>query len=334
MPGQMLERTAALLRENFKLFCGIVLVIIGVEIVVGAIMGGSALMMGRSTFAVTAFARALVIIPVGIVGGTIIYIFTQIIQGALFIATDARLMGIPISVGQACSAAAENTGRLVGIAILVALRVLGYLILYWMAAIALFSVFAIAAGGFSRVAGDIAGFSHSHSLGFLALAIVYLLVVLVLYILLLFYLAARYAISIPAALAENLGVTDAIRRSIHLSRDSKGRLYILFLVVACIYIGLAAVTLPVQMMYIHGGVLHPMAPNLAMEAVAMLLALFRIVVSGFVIAIIGIATALCYYDLRVRKEGFGNNPAVPASQPSAPVWPATPTVPAEDFPIF
>jgi hypothetical protein len=332
-PSQMLERTAALLRENFKLFFGIVLVVIGVEIVIGGIMGGSALLFGRSTMAVTQIARALVIIPVSLVGAAIIYIIAQIIQGGLFIATDAKLAGAPMSVGQACSVAAEKTGRLVGIAILIALRVLGYVILFWIAAIALFAIFALAAGGFSRATGSIAGFSHSHSLGFLALAIVYLLVVLVLYVLLLFYLAARYASSIPAALAENLGVTDAIRRSIYLSRDNKGRLYILFLVVACIYIGLAAVTFPVQMMYVRGGLLHPAAPTLATEVVTMLLALFRIVVSGFVVAIVGIATALCYYDLRVRKEGFGNSPAVPVAVPPAPVWPPASNVPAEDFPI-
>jgi len=38
-PSEMFERTAALLRENFKLFFGIALVVLGVEIVVGGVLG-------------------------------------------------------------------------------------------------------------------------------------------------------------------------------------------------------------------------------------------------------------------------------------------------------
>jgi hypothetical protein len=134
-------------------------------------------------------------------------------------------------------------------------------------------------------------------------------------------------------LAENLSVTDAIRRSIHLSSDSRGRLYALFLIVFCIYVGIAAVTLPVQMIFARGAILHPAAPTLAAEAVTAVVAIFRIVASAIVIAIMGIATALCYYDLRVRKEGFGASPAPSAPEAPSPVWPAAPASPIEDFPI-
>ncbi|MHB1745759.1 MAG: hypothetical protein ACYCRE_13460, partial [Acidobacteriaceae bacterium] len=67
---------------------------------------------------------------------------------------------------------------------------------------------------------------------------------------------------------------------------------------------------------------------------ALLLAGFRIVTSAFIVAIMGVATALCYYDLRVRKEGFG----VVATPPVAPVapaeiWPVPPDTPTGDVPI-
>jgi len=65
-----------------------------------------------------------------------------------------------------------------------------------------------------------------------------------------------------------------------------------------------------------------------------LLAAFRIFVSAVIVAVMGIATALCYYDLRVRKEGFGivmPPPAVPIA-PAEP-WPLPPTEPAGDLPI-
>ena len=278
--------------------------------------------------------RALVLFPVSLVGGVLIYIVTQIIQGALFIATDAKLAGAPMSVGQACGAAAEQAGRLVGIALLIALRVVGYVMLMYFVAAVLFGFIALAFGGFAHLGGELQYHpGHLPALGTIALFGLLLLTVFVLYLALVFWLFVRYALAIPAALAENLSVTDAIRRSIHLSSGSRGRLYALILIVACVYIGIAAVTLPVQMMFARGAMLHPAAPTLAFEAVTAILAVFRIVASAIVIAFMGIATALCYYDLRVRKEGFGASPAPSALQAPFPVSPVMPASPIEDFPI-
>lgn len=334
-PSQMFERTFQLLRENFKLFFGIVAVLIGVEFVFGGILGGTGFVLRHSIGSVAPIVRFLVVMPAVLVGVVLLFIFIQIIQGALFIATEAKLAHASITVGGACKLAAEKAGTLIGIAILVALRTIGYLLLFY----AVFGVVALIAammfGGFAHLAGGFSlRLSHMPSLGVGIFVVFFVLVSLGCYLFTLLWLMARYALSIPATLAENLSVTDSIRRSIHLSSGSRGRLYALILGVVAVYLVSAAVTVPVQLMVSHGYNAHLGGTATGLGLLGLLLALFRILVSGFVIALMGVATALCYFDLRVRKEGFGMvTPPPTVAVPMAPAEPLPPTDPAEDFPI-
>ena len=332
-PSQMFERTSRLLRENFKLFFGIVLVLIGVEIIVGGILGGSGLWMSRSMAYGAPMARILVLLPIAFVGAILLFILIQIIQGALFIATQAKLANAPMTVGEACKLAADKAGRLIGISLLVALRVIGYLLLFYIAFAVLAAVVAVMFGGFAHVAGAIPFRpGHMPSLGIAVFVGVLILASVALYCVALFWLVARYALSIPAALAENLSVPASIRRSIHLSSGSRGRLYALFLGIFCLYLVIAAVTLPVQLIVAHGNSMHPGGSAPAIGIVTMLFAVFRILISAVIVAWIGIATTLCYYDLRVRKEGFGIAAAPPLPEPEIATWPVTPDAPSGEFP--
>ena len=333
--GQMFERTFQLLRENFKLFFGIVLVLVGVEIVLGGIMagvlGGSAFLLGLSAVGPASLGRVLFLMPVVFVAGILLFILIQIIQGALFIATRAKLADTRIAVGDACKLAADKAGRLMGISLLIVLRVIGYVLLFVLA----FGILAGVIGAFGGLMHVAAGnpFSRGHlpSAGVIAFVLLFLVAGLFAYLLFWLWLASRYALSIPAALAEDLPVTESIRRSIHLGHGSRGRLYALFLAIVVADLAIAAVTVPFQLILGHGAYGHH---GIAFGAIALLLAGFRIVTSAFIVAIMGIATALCYYDLRVRKEGFGvvvPPPAVP--NPPAEIWPVPPDTPTGDVPI-
>jgi hypothetical protein len=328
-PTQMFERTATLLRENSKLFFGIVAVVIGVEIMVGGVLGGSGIWMRRSAVDAAPMMKALVMAPLMLLGGFLVYIFTQIIQGALFLATQAKLAGSPTSVGEACRLAAEKAGRLVGISVLVALRILGYILLIDFAAGILLFFVALAFGGFSHVAGQIPlHFGRGASLGVGVFAALFLLVLLVIYLCVLFWLVIRYAVAIPAALAENLPVMEAIRRSIQLTRRSKGRLFALFLGIAAVWIVLAAITVPLQLMAARSGLMHSTVGILNLAA-----GIIRILFSWVLVAFAGVATALCYYDLRVRKEGFGVVMIAPTLELPSEPRPSAPDGPIEDLPI-
>jgi membrane-anchored glycerophosphoryl diester phosphodiesterase (GDPDase) len=146
-----------------------------------------------------------------------------------------------------------------------------------------------------------------------------------------FWLVIRYALAIPAALAENLSITEAIRRSIQLSKGSRGRLFALYLVMVAASIVMAAITVPMQLIATHATVIHSAAaPATALIFAA---AAIRILFSWVLIAFMGVATALCYYDLRVRKEGFGAVDPAPVSEIPPTPPPSTPDWPIEGIPV-
>ncbi len=330
--GQMLERTATMLRENFKLFAGIVLVVIGVEIVVGGLLAGTSMWTGHLTAGTAPVMKLLYIVPLAMLGGFVIYVFAQIVQGALFVATQARLACVEMTVGEACRVAADKVGRLIGISILVGLRMMGYAILFY-AALAIPLVMVLFVAGMAQGAGgNPFQIGHLPSAGMGIFLIVFLLVALVLYVYVCLWLVARYAVSIPAALAENLPVTEAIRRSIHLTRKSKGRLYALFLVIALVYFLLAAATLPVQFITVRAVGQHTGMTVATMGMIFIGLSVLKILVSAVVIAFMGVATTLCYFELRVRKEGFGGTPVVVSAPVGIPPLPVS-EPPIEDLPI-
>ncbi len=334
--GQLFERTFALLRENFKLFIGIVLILVGVEIVFGGIMagvfGGSAFVMGRSIVGAASLGRILFLMPVAFVGGILLFILIQIIQGALFIATKAKLTNTPITVGDAGMLAGDKAGRLIGISLLIILRVIGYILLFVIAFGILAGVIGALGGLMHVVTGNTFSRGHLPGLGVIMFLLLLVLTGVIAYLLFWLWLASRYALSIPAALAENLSVTESIRRSIHLSQGNRGRLYALFFAILVADVAIASVTVPFQLVLSHGALDQH---GFAFGAIGILVAGFRILTSAFIVAVMGIATALCYYDLRVRKEGFGLAPPPSPAVPIAPAepWPLPPNEPAGDLPI-
>lgn len=302
---QLYERTFALLREDFKLFFGIVLVVIGVEIVVGVVLGLGGVWT-RHTGAAGPIAKVLFLLPIVLVGGVLIYLFTQIIQGALFFATRSKLTGPPLSVGEACQMAAARLGRIVGISALVALRMFGYMILFYLAMTIMLAIAVASLGGPTHFAAQLQQYAASPApAGVYLLAVLFGLVFLLGYLAFLLWLVARYALSVPACLAEDLTVTNAIRRSIRLSARSRGRIYAVLAGAFCLWIAVTLLTVPVQLLM--GAAMGAHAHHVSHGAafLGLLLAAFRMVVSGILIAFMGVATTLCYYDLRARKEGFG-----------------------------
>ena len=80
-PTQMFERTMTLLRENFKLFFGIVLVAVGVEVVVGTVLGLSEFWMRHSSNGADGMMKMLLLSPLVLLGAALVYIFAQSNQG-------------------------------------------------------------------------------------------------------------------------------------------------------------------------------------------------------------------------------------------------------------
>lgn len=130
------------------------------------------------------------------------------------------------------------------------------------------------------------------------------------------YLMCRVCVSIAAALLEDLGPSDSIRRSFELTRDFAGRAFMIYL----LYFALLGVAAIFQAPF--GVMIGLSAKQPQMLIFWTILAQVGNFVGSILIAPVStISFALFYYDLRVRKEAFdlqmmmqaiGGDPAPPA----------------------
>lgn len=302
---QMFERTFDLLRAHPKLFSGIGLLLFGIELVLRGIVGGSELWIER--FVVGApVLRAMFIVPLGFLAGGLIYIFAQIVKGAVFYATRSNLINNSIKIGEACNLAAAKAWRLVAIAILAALRIFGFALLGYLAAIIPLVIAAVTAGVFTRgiARASVLSLRSGHLAGaaiFLALCFI----LAIAYCIFIIWIVLRYSVAVPAALEENLHANDSIRRSIQLTRGGKGRLIALYVAIFAFYIAVLCLILPIQLTSLHIAQAHVGVLPPAFHWWAALGSVIVIFAGSVVVVFAGIATTLCYFDLRVRKEGFG-----------------------------
>lgn len=135
------------------------------------------------------------------------------------------------------------------------------------------------------------------------------------------YVACRLLACIPAALLEDLGASESLRRSFELTKDFAGRAFTIYFIYFCILYG--AVLLFAMPFAIATGVSAAANPEMA----RLWLILSQVGESiGAILAtpVLTIATAVFYYDLRVRKEAFDLQMLM---NPSAPTPSGTASVP-------
>jgi uncharacterized membrane protein len=112
------------------------------------------------------------------------------------------------------------------------------------------------------------------------------------------WMALRYSLAIPACVIEDLKARQALRRSVELSRGSRGRIFVLGLLIAVIQIGLVAFT---QVFFIVMAIKqHGELPAWAQVA-QQIIGFFT---NSFIGPMYATGFALFYYDQRIRKEGF------------------------------
>jgi len=131
------------------------------------------------------------------------------------------------------------------------------------------------------------------------------------------YLMCRICVATPAALLENMGAADSIRRSFNLTRDFAGRAFMIYLLYFAMVGGIVGVFQFPFMFLI--AVSAKQTQLLILWTVLMQVGNF--IGSVLVAPVSTIGFALFYYDLRVRKEAFdlqmmmqaiGADPAPPA----------------------
>lgn len=112
------------------------------------------------------------------------------------------------------------------------------------------------------------------------------------------FMALRYALALPASVVENLKVRAALKRSVLLSKEARGRILVLWLLVAVIEF---IVSMATQAFFIAYSVRHHYNVPLSLRIAQQIVGFFT---NSFVGPILAIGTTLFYYDQRVRKEGY------------------------------
>jgi hypothetical protein len=114
------------------------------------------------------------------------------------------------------------------------------------------------------------------------------------------YFMCRLIVGIPAALLENLGSRAALERSWQLTKDSAGRAFLVFLLYFALSMAasmLFAAPFQMAILLVKGN------PSLILVFMG-LAQVGAFVANVLVVPVLTIASAILYYDLRVRKEAF------------------------------
>jgi hypothetical protein len=286
--GEILDRTAQLYRTNFVLFAGIYAVTNGIVLVLFLLFEGispayRSMMTGQKYQ--PGVGAAFILLGIAGLLGLLLY---GVSTAAITRAVAWLNLGKPATIRAAYSSILPRLGRYLWLMTLASLIILGIALLAGIALslvmVAVIAAIAIVFAGSAAAAGT-AGFV----VGFLFYVVVLALVA---------FIAARYALGIPACVVEDLKARKALRRSAELSQGSRGRIFLLFLLVGIVQIGLVALTQ--SPFYLYKFRHHLQIPL----GLGILSQIINVATNTLVGPILSAGLTLFYFDQRVRKEGY------------------------------
>jgi hypothetical protein len=318
--GEILDRTAELYRTNFLLFAGISSIYAGILLVLSLVQ------IGAQQAALTMHMNTGLIV-VSVIGIVVLWLVI-FVAGGLAIAANTRAvgwvhLGEPASIGAAYRAILPRTGRYLWLMTITYFLAWFPCVLVYGAYATLILVYVKPKGLFTAHAAPP---DSQMMLVFLAssVAFVFLLLAALIYGII---MSLRYSLAVPACTVENLTARAAIRRSIQLSKGSRGRIFMLGLLALIIQLGLTGIT---QAFFIVVGLKHHGVLPVWMSVTQQFLAFLT---NTFVQPIYATGFTLFYYDQRVRKEGYdiermmhnaGMTPSLPAIESSSSLEEAPP----------
>lgn len=276
--GEILDRTFQLYRARFLMFVGIASFAAAIDVLFRA-LDAAALLAAASRHIASASFGALAGL-MSLVSAGVVLLALALTLAATTRAVTALYLGTKTGIIQAYSEVRRHWFRYV-------LVNLCAFLLAWLPAILIFIVFIAAGITFFRTAG----------LFFLVAMVVALFATAPLGI----WMMLRYSLANTACVFEEIGTRKALRRSVLLSKGSRGRIFValLVVVVAQSILGLVLVSPEMGVLIVRGGQFGHL-PILA--------TVYNLVVGFFsnslCMPLYGIVLTLFYYDARIRKEGF------------------------------
>jgi len=321
--GEILDRTAQLYRSNFLLFAGISSVYAGVILVL------SLLQIGAQELFRTLHMNQYLIWATVI--GILVLWLAIFVCGGLAVAANNRAVGW-VHLGEPATIRASYSNVLSRVGRYLWLMTITYFIV-WLPCVLLYAAYAVLIFFFVRPKGLLtqpAMQRDPHAMLVFGLATVAFGLLLLVAFTYAVIMALRYSLAVPACVVENLPARAAIRRSIELSKGSRGRILLLGLLAFMIQLGLTIVT---QGFFVVLGFKHNGVLSVGLRAMQQIIAFFT---NTFVGPIYATGLTLFYYDQRIRKEGYdiewmmkaaGLTPPAPEIAVESRPEPETPQVP-------
>jgi hypothetical protein len=280
--GELMDRTLVLYRKHFQLFIGIASLGPATYLLFQLLTIGSASLRTGSPNRVGVLPGAAV--GFGFIAGFFIMLAGMAISHAATVKAVAAVhLGREIKIGEAYRSLKGRFWRVMGvffcIALLAGLVVFGAGVTIVILALVIRTMSGADAGQGGQVFAAIIGFGTFLIIGITAIVV-----------------WTRYALAIACCVVEDLGVVKSIRRSAALSKGSRFRIFLIYIVFVILTV-------------IFGAVLGGLAGAAGSLTSNVTVRLILIYLAGFIagaltgpLATIGIA--LVYYDERVRKEAF------------------------------
>jgi Membrane domain of glycerophosphoryl diester phosphodiesterase len=287
--AQVLDRTFYIYRNNFVLLAGI-----------GALLPAMVLIMElafiplgippRASDKLAPQALAMSFLGYFFCYGVIYLLGNALTAGATVFGVSKLHLGERVTIGESYQRVFSRFWRVLGVVVVLALIVFGALIVGELIAIFVF-VFSAGFGALARGGG---GFFSAR----IILALLWAIAIFLTGVFISLFFLSKLSLAVPACILEQQPVGAALRRSWRLTKNSVGRIMLVYILTWILSVVLAiALGMPGQL---YGG-------SAAHKAFVVGVILQGI--GGFIAGVVAnpiatIAVALIYYDQRVRQEAF------------------------------
>jgi hypothetical protein len=297
--GEVLDRTAQLYRSRFLVFLGISVVPTALVLIPVCGIGLLLVWLGSAgafsndparagIVAVALFAAIGLMVP-------IVFAAMALAMAAMNHAVARAYLGEKTTIRDAYKAAWRRGWHYVWLLILEALIIGAAPMAVWAMLVATVAVGSAIAQqtGMGRIAGGT----------IFGLAAILALVALVCYF---FWMLLRFSLAFPTCVIEEIGALAALNRSSALSKGTKGRIFLLYLLgTALTWLLSMGITVPMAMiMALIPASSGPRQAQIAATVLALIVYGSAFAVQALVRPVYGIALTLFYYDQRIRHEGF------------------------------
>lgn len=298
--GEILDRTAQLYHSRFLVFLGISVVPTGVILALACVVGliaawwnvagAHSVSPGAGTVLVVLF-----VLGVALLALPILLAVTALSAAAMSHAVSLIHLGGTATIRDAYKSAWRLGWRYIWLYLMQGIFVMAAPIAVWIAILLALT----AATTLSQKAGvgNLAGGAFVGLTAFLSFAVLAGFAI---------WMFLRLSLAFPTAVVEEMGAWRAVKRSFALSQGTKGRIFLLFLLVAALnwLLSMAVTFFMAILVALIPGINSPQYAQAAGVAMLLIVYAASFAAQSLVKPVYGIALVLFYYDQRIRKEGF------------------------------